>query len=788
MSAPLGSDAAHSTPADRLIITVRFLDGRWHGAGAWPPAPLRLFQALVAGAAEGRSLPNAARQVLSALEALPPPVILAPRARVASGYTAFVPNNSLDALEGDLARTAEIRVGKTIRAHLFDADEPLVYVWPVDPSLLPHAEALAFVVERLHQLGRGVDAAFATAEIVSAEIAGARLLSHGGVWHRPGVGEASIDMACPAPGTLDSLIGRHADRATRFSLEGKGRSTTIVVSTPRRAVERRVPYGAAGTRLLFDLVDAGVAGERRAPWPQESVVDRVTWIRDSALARLITTNTDRRTKAIDPRLEATARKLFGLEREATEADKAQRLRIIPIPSIGMPYTDPRIRRVLVVLPPDMPLRGDVEWAFRGLSLPDEDGQPIVDLVEAEDRSMLAHYAIGTDSVIAATTRPWEHADPSAPRRGATRVIETVATDWITITPIAVPEAAGRRRIDPARRRAEAKGGRERAEEERVAIAAIRRAIEHVGLPARPIAIEVRRDPYFLKGAKAERFEAKPRFPKERLWHARIRFDTPVAGPVVLGDGRYLGLGLMAEDKAPAPAIHAFALDRRVAADEAPLLATALRRAMMARVGALLGKPADDGLPKFFSGHAKDGEAAREGTHDHLYCAVVPGNPSFAVVIAPHLVGVRQGSTVKDGKRVENVYPRGAVAPRERKPLAKLADALLGFDTLTLGDERLRLAQAEAPASLIDPARRWVSATPYVPTRHAKKREDLAAHIAADLIRDALARGLPRPEVQITALLPAGRAIARLTFATAIDGPILLGRDAHKGGGVFVRET
>jgi CRISPR-associated protein Csb1 len=34
-----------------LLIAVHFHDGRYHGAGDWPPAPARLFQALVAGAA-----------------------------------------------------------------------------------------------------------------------------------------------------------------------------------------------------------------------------------------------------------------------------------------------------------------------------------------------------------------------------------------------------------------------------------------------------------------------------------------------------------------------------------------------------------------------------------------------------------------------------------------------------------------------------------------------------------------------------------------------------------------
>ena len=41
-------------PAHALLIEVRLPGGRYHGVGDWPPAPFRLFQALVAGAYGGR--------------------------------------------------------------------------------------------------------------------------------------------------------------------------------------------------------------------------------------------------------------------------------------------------------------------------------------------------------------------------------------------------------------------------------------------------------------------------------------------------------------------------------------------------------------------------------------------------------------------------------------------------------------------------------------------------------------------------------------------------------------
>jgi hypothetical protein len=60
-----------------------------------------------------------------------------------------------------------------------------------------------------------------------------------------------------------------------------------------------------------------------------------------------------------------------------------------------------------------------------------------------------------------------------------------------------------------------------------------------------LVIRVQREPFEAKGQRAEAFAASPRIAKERLWHVEIAFVQPVHGPLLIGDGRYLGLGLMA---------------------------------------------------------------------------------------------------------------------------------------------------------------------------------------------------------------------------------------------------
>ena len=115
-----------------LLLSVRFHDGRYHGAGDWPPAPARLFQALIAGAARGSALAEGDEGALKWLETLDPPVIAVPAAHVGQSFKSYVPNNDLDKFGGDPRKIGKIRTAtKTIRPHVFNAETPLLFVWDV---------------------------------------------------------------------------------------------------------------------------------------------------------------------------------------------------------------------------------------------------------------------------------------------------------------------------------------------------------------------------------------------------------------------------------------------------------------------------------------------------------------------------------------------------------------------------------------------------------------------------------------------------------------------------------
>jgi CRISPR-associated protein Csb2 len=104
--------------------------------------------------------------------------------------------------------------------------------------------------------------------------------------------------------------------------------------------------------------------------------------------------------------------------------------------------------------------------------------------------------------------------------------------------------------------------------------------------------------------------------------------------------------------------------------------------------------------------------------------------------------------------------------------------------------KLRLACASpdvATSPLFRSARHWESATPYRVVRH-RRLADAAAALAADVAEECRRLRLPRVDVEVLETRGiAGVGLAgriHLRFATAVAGPILIGRDRHFGGGLF----
>ncbi|MEE4120170.1 MAG: type I-U CRISPR-associated protein Csb2 [Paracoccaceae bacterium] len=349
--------------------------------------------------------------------------------------------------------------------------------------------------------------------------------------------------------------------------------------------------------------------------------------------------------------------------------------------------------------------------------------------------------------------------------------------WRSETALALP--VRRCRLGPG----EAKAGSERVQEETAAARAVATALRHAEVTVPLSHVAVRREPFSGVGARAESFADGTRFSGHQMWHAEIRFAEAVHGPLLLGDGRYAGLGLMrpvpeAEVEGTGGLILAFRITGGLADARWDLVAQALRRATLARFG--------NDAPTWITGHVAGGAPSRPGHAAHVaYVADLPR--SRLLILPPDLLDRRASDEPVGEPEAEAASREGA---RHRRLLRRRMD---GLTTLTAGRAG-RLSLAPLPLCdddpLLRPASVWESVTPYRVTRHEKGMSPDEA-LASDAAHDLRRRGFPPARIDVLEVRVgpsdgvSGR--LRLTFAHPVRGPLLLGRTRHKGGGLFANQ-
>lgn len=712
-----------------LDLWIRIHGGRFHGmngaADEWPPSPGRVFQALVAAASRGQTIRDHAREALRWLEALVPPTVAAPQMTRGQAIDLFVPNNDLDAVGGRIERIGAIRTQKHVAPKIFDEERPFLYSWRFDGDPL-HAETICAIARDLYQLGRGVDQAWADPHIDTVEVRASQLAQYRGeIYEASGAGDG-IPLSCPTVGTLASLEARFEGGLHRITRAGK---TQQFVQPPKPRL-LQVSYGSSAARYMFDLLRGD---QSFATQPMHHAARLVELVRNLAADRL--------ANALPEQRDLVESFVIGRsEGDANRPNPALRIRILALPSIGHAFADRGIRRIVVEIPTHCPLRADdVRWACSGLELYDPETGVVhgVTLTPAEDSEMLSHFGFGK-----------------------------LHSCWQSVTPLVLPDNAKRRRIEPTRMLEEAKAGAERAAEELRAASSVLSALRQAGIHERVATLRVQREPFARKGTRAETFAAGTRFAKERLWHVELELDEQVLGPLVVGDGRFLGLGLFAPEPRPEDArapSHVFALaieDGLADGTDPEELARALRRAMLARMQRVIGRGR---LSPYLTGHNASGDPT---TKLHLGFAFDP-----------------------TGRRLLVVAP--AVHGRDRDHIKTVETALQGFDDLRAGFAgRLRLRSTTVDDSadpLIAPATQWTTVTPYDVTRHG--RAGATQSVIDDVLSECRRAHLPVPVVDVRNVrgVP-GRGLrgdVRLRFASAVRGPIMLGRTRFLGGGLFL---
>lgn len=704
----------------RLLFTVRLTDPRYHGSPEWPPSPFRLYQALMAGALTGQPSDRGGEleAAFAWLESQPAPTVAVPPTRRGGATTLWVPNNDIDTVRGDPGRVAGLRTPKRVEPLLCTADSALLYAWPIVGDDHSYAETFRRLAERLYQLGRGVDMAFATAEILSADEIESRFAAHPGPVHRPTPqGQDGHKLRCPTRGSYASLIARHRAQGRRMH------GGHLTQPPPPRF--RLFSYDAQPALLLFDLM-SGATATGHAPMPPTKAAWLVEQVRDRVASLLC--------RSFDAAL--VDRVVIG--RKTTDADKPARVRIVSLPSIGFRYADRAIRRVLIVVPPDCPIPArEIEWAAGSVHLgATEDGE-IVDetkpqLVRAADQKMLRHYGIG----------------PGAAK----------ARVWRTVTPAVLP-------TPPTKGRA---SGSARARREAEAARAVRRALRHAGYDPRGTAVRVQREPFEPKGTGASSFEVLARFDTRSRMHVEVIFPDPMPGPRVIGDGRYVGLGLMAPRYDQWRSVGIFNVPDavRVRTSETGKLLSSVRRALLT-----LAESADgQRLAQVFAESPQAQPAGDAQDRASVIAADLDGDGLIDQLLVAAPWAIQGRSQRRDAAGFDRV-----ISELPSVPLASLGHAPLTAAQTT-----------QAADSLLAGSFVWESLTPYCAIRTLQNRGDQES-IVAELRDQCVHRGLPRPDVEVSNVEDRTAGVVarvRLTFSVVVHGPIVLGRETHVGSGVF----
>jgi CRISPR-associated protein Csb2 len=446
----------------------------------WPPQPDRVFSALVAAwAARGEVTEE--RRALEWLEGQPAPEIAASDGFQRTPATVFVPpNDPGTGRVGNLSVMPALRRRQPRRFPAFRPDDPVVQlVWPL------------------------TDADQATVSALNA-------------------------LAADTP-----YIG-HSSSLTRCHFRTDG------VPENRARARRRV-YGGR----LRELERAYHAGRR--PSPGEDV--HTAAIKQADVARSVFADRwlvleDVAGKGEMPDLRAAAMvakelryafmsgyrqaglgnaipSLVSGHSASGSPTTSPHLAIAPLAYLGSEFADGRVFGFALIPPGDGELLDDETFrdALRAVASWSED----------EGRRELQLKAQGFDIVLTPTPRRGlQSLDPT--------LYVTVARTWATCTPIVLD------------RHLKAKGNADREAE---VASMVRDACSNIGLP-KPSRIEAGKHSAIGGAPSAYPSGGSPRwtgwrlpdsFASRQLTHAMLQFDEPVRGPVILGAGRFAGLGL-----------------------------------------------------------------------------------------------------------------------------------------------------------------------------------------------------------------------------------------------------
>ncbi len=511
-----------------LLLTVRFLDDRYHGLldrggpPEWPPSPFRLFQALVAGVGRRGELDTAVGKSLEWLQTLDPPIIIAPRSKYGQAITRFVPNN-----DGDKRFDRQERLtAKHTEPTLFllePGQKPEVhYVWDIAGKTDCPTSDIEKAARSLTTLGWGIDMAFADSRLAGE----AELQKLKGIRWYPKEGGGSFEETLRVPTYDDEMKEctlcdlRHCHETAMKRIEhGKPLKTVdkpkvfdrVLYTSTERPIGR--PYA------VFKLVAPN--GEDPARYPNAKLMHIAAMTRSLAIRSC-------QAAGYDP--EFVSRFVRGKNEPAR--DDHRQISYVPLPSIGHEHADAMIRNVMLVAPIGM----DQELArvIRAI-----DGRELIpERDEGED-------SCEADSVVPANYRAELQSFKPPTGKFIAKCYLGSSRVWETVTPVILDEHAKK-----ADRKNEETGTIEKVSNHDELIC---KALKRAGIET-PCRFVWQAVPFLKNCLSAHRYDREKkrsgyyrpkRFDGKTAVHVRVTFDHPIPGPITLGAGRHCGFGLMA---------------------------------------------------------------------------------------------------------------------------------------------------------------------------------------------------------------------------------------------------
>ncbi len=479
-----------------LVLEIEYLSGVAFaavgpdsGTPDWPPQPDRVFSALVATwAILGQDADG--QRALEWLEALPAPMLLAPEAPPRTDAVVFVPPNDPRSDRRKHARGVlpALRSRQPRRFPASRPHDPVVRLcWPdARPDPATFAALLALARDTAY-VGH------------SASLTRCRFLRD----------DAPPDPGRAAPPRRRVYAGRLAELCRSFEAGRRPLPGARVAPAADATPPRTGSFG--GRWLVFEHV-AGDMPDLRAC----ALVAKT--LRDALLDGY------RRIGRGDDIPEVVS----GHAPDRSPSRDAH-LAVLPLPFAGFPHADGHVMGFALVPPRDSTLLDDADFrrVLRTLApIAEDHGRRLLTLTTKAGTPRGRAFSIGLSPTF----------EPPVGRRSLDPALYTrPAPVFATMTPIALDRHLKRK-------------GAARQDE---AAAQIADACRNVGLPEpdavvcdKHSAIVGAPSAYPAGGAPAWTRWGRPRALASRhLTHAVIRFARPVDGPVVLGAGRFVGLGL-----------------------------------------------------------------------------------------------------------------------------------------------------------------------------------------------------------------------------------------------------